>query len=159
MGNAAGWPLGASLIAQLVKNLPAMWEIWVGTPGLPLVGKIPWRRERLSTPVFWPGEFHGLYSPWGSKQLDMTEWLSLSLSKYWSFNNRPSNEYSGLISFRIDWYDLLAVQGIIWDNEGFEMESGEDCTTLWIYLMPLNHTLKVANIYIRTHQHTQTHTV
>ena len=24
------------------------------------VGKIPWRRERLSTPVFWPGEFHGL---------------------------------------------------------------------------------------------------
>ena len=159
MGNAAGWPLGASLIAQLVKNLPAMWEIWVGTPGLPLVWKIPWRRERLSTPVFWPGEFHGLYSPWGSKQLDMTEWLSLSLSKYWSFNNRPSNEYSGLISFRIDWFDLLAVQGIIWDNEGFEMESGEDCTTLWIYLMPLNHTLNVANIYIRTHQHTQTHTV
>ena len=26
------------------------------------VGKIPWRRERLSTPVFWPGEVHGLYS-------------------------------------------------------------------------------------------------
>ena len=31
------------------------------------VGKIPWRRERLPTPVFWPGEFHGLYSPWDSK--------------------------------------------------------------------------------------------
>ena len=28
----------------------------------PWVGKIPWRRERLPTPVFWPGEFHGLYS-------------------------------------------------------------------------------------------------
>ena len=27
------------------------------------VRKIPWRRERLPTPVFWPGEFHGLYSP------------------------------------------------------------------------------------------------
>ena len=26
------------------------------------VGKIPWRKERLPTPVFWPGEFHGLYS-------------------------------------------------------------------------------------------------
>ena len=25
--------------------------------------KIPWRRDRLPTPVFWPGEFHGLYSP------------------------------------------------------------------------------------------------
>ena len=42
-------------------------------------GKIPWRRERLPTPVFWPGEFHGLYSPWGHKELDTTEWLSLPL--------------------------------------------------------------------------------
>ena len=34
----------------------------VGRPGFdPWVGKIPWRRERLPTPVFWPGEFHGLY--------------------------------------------------------------------------------------------------
>ena len=45
----------------------------------PRVGKIPWRRERLSTPVFWPGEFHELYSPWGHKGLDMTEQHSLSL--------------------------------------------------------------------------------
>ena len=44
----------------------------------PWVGKIPWRRERLPTPVFWPGEFHGLYSPWGRKESDMTELLSLS---------------------------------------------------------------------------------
>ena len=41
-------------------------------------GKIPWRRERLPTPVFWPGEFHGLYSPWGCKEWDMTEQLSLT---------------------------------------------------------------------------------
>ena len=35
--------------------------------------------------------------------------------KYWSFsfNISPSNEYSGLISFRIDWLDLLAVQGTL----------------------------------------------
>ena len=35
--------------------------------------------------------------------------------KYWSFSFiiSPSNEYSGLISFRIDWFDLLAVQGTI----------------------------------------------
>ena len=45
-----------------------------GRPGFdPSVGKIPWRRERLLTPVFWPGEFHGLYSPWGRKELDTTE--------------------------------------------------------------------------------------
>ena len=45
-----------TLVAQLLKNLPAMPETWVG--------KIPWRRERLPTPVFWPREFHGLYSSW-----------------------------------------------------------------------------------------------
>ena len=38
-----------------------------------------WRRERLLTPVFWPGEFHGLDSPWGCKESDTTERLSLSL--------------------------------------------------------------------------------
>ena len=49
-----------------------------GRPGFdPWVGKIPWRRERLPTWVFWPGEFHGLYSPWGHKESDMTERLSL----------------------------------------------------------------------------------
>ena len=39
--------------------------------------------------------------------------LSIRWSKYWSFsfNISPSNEYSELISFRIDWFDLLAVQG------------------------------------------------
>jgi len=34
-------------------------------------------------------------------------------SKYWSFSISPSNEYSGLMSFRIDWFDLLAVQGTL----------------------------------------------
>ena len=52
-----------------------------GRPGFyPWVGKIPWRRERLPTSVFWPGEFHRLYSPWSRKESDMTERLSLSLS-------------------------------------------------------------------------------
>ena len=67
-GEGIGYPLQyswASLVAQLVKNPPVMWETWVG--------KILWRRERLPTPVFWPGEFHGLHSPWGCKELDMTE--------------------------------------------------------------------------------------
>ena len=48
-------------------------------PGFdPWVGKIPWRRKRLPMPVFWPREFHGLYGPWGRKESDTTEWLSLS---------------------------------------------------------------------------------
>ena len=45
---------------------------------IPGFGKSPWRRERLPTPVFQPAEFHGQkslagYSPWGRKELDMTE--------------------------------------------------------------------------------------
>ena len=47
-----------------------------GDPDLiPGLGRFPWRRERLPTPVFWPGEFHGLYSSWAHKESDMTEQL------------------------------------------------------------------------------------
>ena len=54
------------------------------TPGFnPWVGKISWRRERLPIPVFWPREFHRLYSPWGHKELDKTEQISLSSRRQW----------------------------------------------------------------------------
>ena len=65
----------ASLVAQTVKNLPAMQE----RPGFdPWVGKIPWRRARQPTLVFFPREFHGQRSlagcsPWDCKELDVTE--------------------------------------------------------------------------------------
>ena len=39
--------------------------------------------------------------------------LCIRWPKYWSFSISPFNEYSGLISFRIDWLDLLAVQGTL----------------------------------------------
>ena len=41
--------------------------------------------------------------------------LPISWPKYWSFsfNSSPSNEHPGLISFRMDWLDLLAVQGTL----------------------------------------------
>ena len=69
------------LVAQMAKNLPAMWETWVQC-----LGRIdPLRREWLPTLVFLPGEFHGQrslvgYGPWGHKELDMAEWLTLSHS-------------------------------------------------------------------------------
>ena len=53
-------------------------------PGFdPWVGKIPWRRKCLPTPIFLPGELHRQrspagYSPWGHKESDMTERFSLS---------------------------------------------------------------------------------
>ena len=74
-GEGIGYPLQyswASLVAQQCN---------VGDLGLiPGLGRSPWRRERLLTPVFWPGEFHGLYSPWDCKQSDMTKRLSFSES-------------------------------------------------------------------------------
>ena len=39
--------------------------------------------------------------------------LHIRWPKYWSFSISPSNDYSGLISFRMDWLDLLAVQGTL----------------------------------------------
>ena len=39
--------------------------------------------------------------------------LHITWLKYWSFSISPLNEYSGLISLRIDWFDLLAVQGTL----------------------------------------------
>ena len=54
-------------MAQLVKTLPCK------RPGFdPLVGKIPWRRERLPNPVCWPREFHELYSSQGLEESDTT---------------------------------------------------------------------------------------
>ena len=75
LGKSAGEGTGyvlqyswAFLVAQLVKYLPAMQETWVQS-----VGRFPWRKQQLPTPVFWPGDFCGLYGPWGYNESDMTE--------------------------------------------------------------------------------------
>ena len=71
-GEGLGYPLQyswASLVAQLVKNLPAMRETWVRSLGW----EDPLEKGRLPTPVFQPGEFHGLYSV---AESDTTERLS-----------------------------------------------------------------------------------
>ena len=46
--------------------------------------------------------------------------LGIRWPEYWSFGFSPSNEYSGLISFRIDWFDLHAVQGTLKSSTQFE---------------------------------------
>ena len=66
----------ASLIAQLVKNLPAVQETLVQFLGR----EDPLEKGKIPTPVFWSREFHELYSPWGHKESNMPEQLSLSLS-------------------------------------------------------------------------------
>ena len=73
-GEGIGYPLQyswVSLVAQLVKNPPAMWETWVRSLGW----EVPLEKGKATHSSIWPGEFHGLYSPWGPKELDITERL------------------------------------------------------------------------------------
>ena len=67
--------------------------------------------------------------------------LHIRWPKYWSFsfNISPSNEYSGLISFRIYWFDLLAVQEIL---KSLLQHHSLKVSTLWyspFFMVPLSH--------------------
>ena len=90
-------------VTHLVSGGTVIWILVLGFPdgsarkesacnagGL---GSIPWRKERLPTPVFWPGEFHGLYSPQVAKsQYDwatFTFFLTLTFWLVFSFLEKP----------------------------------------------------------------------
>ena len=65
--------------------------------------------------------------------------LHIRWPKYWSFSFSPSNEYPGLISFRIDWLNLLAVQGIL--KSLFQQHSSK-APILWrpaFFIVQLSH--------------------
>ena len=53
------------------------------------------------------------FNPSSNRVFPSESVLCIKWPKYWSFSISPSNEYSGLISFRVDWFDLLAVQGTL----------------------------------------------
>ena len=59
------------------------------------LGRSPGEGEWQPTPVFWPGELHGLYRPWGCKESNTTEWLSLT-----QINGRGSSPEPGKPSVR-----------------------------------------------------------
>ena len=91
------------LVAHLVKNPPAIWETWVRTLGWE--DPLEKGKATLPTPVFWPGEFHGLYSPSGHKESDMTatftfRYILLSHIILLSFKK------SERMSFAATWMDL-----------------------------------------------------
>ena len=98
--------LGLPLVAQLVKNPPAMWETSVRSPGW----KDSLEKGRLPILVFWPGEFPGLYSLWGGhKESDMTERLSLSISiKRVNLFNFEDNLNQNILDIR---FIILFIQG------------------------------------------------
>ena len=92
---------GTSLLAQTVKNLPAVQEIRFRSLGQ----EDPWRRAWQPTPVSLPGESHGQRSlagdsPWGSKEWNRTEWLTLLLccnhEKIWSWTEAYSLHWDWL---------------------------------------------------------------
>ena len=92
-------------------------------PGFLVHHQLP---ELVQTHVRWVRDaiqlFHPLLSPYlpafnRSQHQGLFQWVSSShqVAKYWScsFSISPSNEYSGLISFRIDWFDFLTDQWIL----------------------------------------------
>ena len=94
-----------------------------GTPGFPILHYLP---KFVQTHVHWVGDaiqpshplppllLLPLFFP-SIRVLSNESTLHVGWPKYWSFSFsiRPSSEYLGLISFRIDWFDLLAVQGTL----------------------------------------------
>ena len=91
------------------------------TPGLPVHHQLP---EFTQTHVHWVGDAIQPSHPLSSRSpptfnlsqhQGLFQWVSSSHPKYWSFSFSisPSSEYSGLISFRMDCLDFLAVQGTL----------------------------------------------
>ena len=65
--------------------------------------------------------------------------LHIRWPKYWSFNISPSNEHPGLISFRMDWLDLLAVQGTL---KSLLQHQSSKASILWhsvFFIVQLSH--------------------
>ena len=95
-------------------------------PGFPVHHQLP---ELAQTHVHWICDViqpsHSLSSPsppafnlYQHHSLSKESVLHIRWPNYWSFSFsiRPSNEHSGLISFRIDWFDLLAVPGTLQES-------------------------------------------
>ena len=109
---------------SVVKSCPTLWDpMDCGTPSFPVLHYLP---ELAQTHVHWVGDdtqsSHPLlpHSPPALNLIQcqgLSQWVESSheRTKNWSFSLgiSPSNEYSGLISFRMDWFDLLDVQGTL----------------------------------------------
>ena len=113
----------SSSVSSIAQSCPTLSDpMDCSMPGLPAFHRV-W--ERAQTHVHRGGDAiqpsHPLSSPSPafnlSQRQGLFKWVSSSNQwpKYWnfSFSISPSNEYSGLISLRMDWLDLLAVQGTL----------------------------------------------
>ena len=105
------------------KSRPALWPHGLQHARLPCPSLFPWVCSNSCLLSQWccvTVSFSVTPSPFAlylSQHQGLFQWVGSShqVDKYWSFSfsNSPSNDYSGLISFRVVWLDLLAVQGIL----------------------------------------------
>ena len=113
------WIFPASCCCSVVQLCPTFWDCMdCSTPGFPVLHHLP---ELVQTHVHWDGDAiqssHPLLNPSHSafnlsQHPGLFQWAgSLNQVPNFSFSISPSNEYSRLTSFRIDWFDLLAAQG------------------------------------------------
>ena len=80
----------ASLVAQMLKNLPVMQETWVWSLGW----EDPLERGKATTPVFWHGEFYGLCSSWGCRV--GYDFHFSSVTKNYIFTSSQTKEKRGI---------------------------------------------------------------
>ena len=113
------------------------------TPGFPVHHQLP---ELTQTHVHRVGDAiqpsHPLSSPSppAIRVFSKESVLCIKWPKYWSFSISPSNEYSGLISFRTDWFDLLAVQGTL---KSLLQHHSSKASILWhsaFFIVQLSHS-------------------
>ena len=107
-GEGLGYPLQyswASLVAQLVKNPLAMRETWVWSLGW----EDPLEEGKATHSSILPGELDGLYNPWGCKESDMTEWLSLSDELTFKWVDLSLSDFPSVQQKRIC-YDMMVFQ-------------------------------------------------
>ena len=80
----------------------------------------------------------------------MSQFFASSTPRYWSFsfNISPFNEYSGLISFRMDWLDLLAVQGTL---KSLPQHHSSKASILWCSAFFMGPTLTSIQDYWKNH--------
>ena len=121
-------------------------------PGLPIHHQLP---ESTQTHVHWVGDAiqpshpvvpfsSGLQSFLASGSFQMSQLFESRWPKYWSFsfNISPSNEHSGLISFKMDWLDLLVVQETL---KSLLQHHSSKASILWhsaFFIIQLSYTYK-----------------
>ena len=133
------WPF--VVVVQLLSHVWLCDPMDCSTLGFPVLHYLP---ELAQTHVHWVSDVGQLSHPllpsiFSSIRVFSNEAaLCIRWPKHWSFSISPSSEYSGLISFRIDWFDLLAVQCTLKSLQHHSSKS----SILWLsafFMVQLSH--------------------